>query len=118
MATPTTSGSTTSPSGLRARGRSGLVSGAAGRGRRLAPWAPSKLYEQAIPASVRDQMRERLKDIGERSFWSPPEDATPEQLEEFEDSAAKMLVPDESITTWVDVSGDPIDRSGRPSTST
>ena len=42
--------------------------------------------------------------IGERSFWSPPEDATPEQLAEFEAYAARMLVPDENVTTWVDVS--------------
>ena len=49
----------------------------------LAPWTPAKLYEQAIPASVRTAMQERLEALGERSFWSPPEDATPEQLEEF-----------------------------------
>ena len=50
----------------------------------LAPWAPAKLYEQAIPASVRTALQERMEAIGERSFWSPPEDATPEQLAEFE----------------------------------
>jgi len=71
----------------------------------LAPWSPAKLYEQAIPASVRKGMQERLEAIGERSWWSPPEDATPEQIAEFEAFAAKMLVPDESITTWVDVRG-------------
>jgi N-acetyl-1-D-myo-inositol-2-amino-2-deoxy-alpha-D-glucopyranoside deacetylase len=69
----------------------------------LAPWAPSKLYEQAIPASVRAAMRERIEALGERSFWSPPEDATPEQLAEYEANMARMLVPDESITTWIDV---------------
>jgi N-acetyl-1-D-myo-inositol-2-amino-2-deoxy-alpha-D-glucopyranoside deacetylase len=69
----------------------------------LAPWTPAKLYEQAIPASVRNAIQERMAAIGERSFWSPPEDATPEQLAEFEAFAAKMLVPDETITTWVDV---------------
>ena len=37
-------------------------------------------------------------------FWAPPEDATPEQIAEFEAFAAKMLVPDESITTWIDIS--------------
>ena len=76
----------------------------------LAPWTPSKLYEQAITASVRNAMRERMEATGEKSFWSPPEDATPEQLEEFEAFQAKMLVPDESITTWVDISGEPLDR--------
>ncbi len=70
----------------------------------LAPWTPAKLYEQAIPASVRTGLAERLEALGERSFWSPPEDATPEQLAEFEEQASKMLVPDESITAWVDVS--------------
>ena len=70
----------------------------------LAPWAPAKLYEQAIPASVRSAIQERMDAIGERSFWSPPEGATPEQLAEFEAFAARMLVPDETITAWVDVS--------------
>jgi len=53
---------------------------------------------------VRNALRDRMEAIGERSFWSPPEDATPEQLAEFEAFAARMLVPDESVTTWVDVS--------------
>jgi LmbE family N-acetylglucosaminyl deacetylase len=79
----------------------------------LAPWAPSKLYEQAIPASVRTAMRERLEAAGKPSVWSPPADATPEQLAEFEANMAKMLVPDESITAWIDVSGDPLDRKWR-----
>ncbi len=70
----------------------------------LAPWAPAKLYEQAIPRSVRVALNDRLAEIGERSFWMPPEDATPEQLAEFEAFAARMLVPDETITAWVDVS--------------
>jgi LmbE family N-acetylglucosaminyl deacetylase len=75
----------------------------------LAPWAPSKLYEQAIPASVRTAMADRLKELGQRSFWEPPEDATPEQVAEFEAYAAKMLVPDETVTTWLDISGAPVD---------
>ena len=69
----------------------------------LEPWAPKKLYEQAIPASIRKAMNERLAAMGQRSFWMPPEDATPEQLTEFEEFMAKALVPDETITTWVDV---------------
>lgn len=76
----------------------------------LAPWSPSKLYEQVIPASVRTAMRERLEALGKPSFWSPPEDATPEQLAEFEAQMARMLVPDDRVTTWVDISGDPIER--------
>jgi LmbE family N-acetylglucosaminyl deacetylase len=70
----------------------------------LAPWAPAKLYEQALPASIRQALADRMEEIGERSFWSPPPDATPEQVAEFEAYAAKMLVPDESVTTWIDIS--------------
>jgi N-acetyl-1-D-myo-inositol-2-amino-2-deoxy-alpha-D-glucopyranoside deacetylase len=81
----------------------GGTGGAIGDGG-LAPWAPAKLYEQAIPASIRNAIQERMEAIGERSFWSAPEDATPEQLAEFEAFAARMLVPDETITAWVDVS--------------
>jgi len=79
----------------------------------VAVWEPSKLYEQAIPASVRSKMAEALKAAGQRSFWEPPEDATPEQIAEFEAFAAKMLVPDEQVTTWIDVSGDALDRKWR-----
>ncbi len=75
----------------------------------LSVWAPAKLYEQAIPASVRDRMTERLRELGQRSFWEPPEDATPEQITEFEAYNAKMLVPDESITTWIDIEGAPLE---------
>ena len=82
---------------------------AAGEGG-LAPWTPAKLYEQAIPESTRNAMRERLEALGKPSFWAPPEDATPEQLAEFEAYMAKMLVPDDTITTWIDISGEPIDR--------
>ena len=75
----------------------------------LAPWAPSKLYEQAIPASVRGAMERRLNELGKKSFWQAPEDATPGQIEEFEAFAAKMLVPDDQVTTWLDISGAPIE---------
>ena len=76
----------------------------------LAPWAPSKLYEQAIPVSVRDVIRDRMAELGKPSPWAPPPDATPEQLAEFEAYQAKMLVPDEAVTTWVDISGSPLER--------
>src|SRR5512135_1098397 len=75
----------------------------------LDPWMPLKLYEQAIPASVRTAMAQALETLGERSPWSEPEDATPEQLAEYEAAVARMLVPDETITTWIDVS-DVLDR--------
>ena len=79
-------------------------------GGELAPWTPSKLYEQAIPASVRNAMRDRLAELGKPNFWAPPEDATDEQRAEFEAYMARMLVPDERVTTWVDISGDPLQR--------
>jgi LmbE family N-acetylglucosaminyl deacetylase len=75
----------------------------------LMPWAPSKLYEQAFPASVRTQMEARLAEIGRKSFWSAPDDATPEQMAEMEAFAARMLVPDELITTWIDIAGAPLE---------
>ena len=76
----------------------------------LAQWTPAKLYEQAIPASVRAAMRERMEELGKPNPWSPPADATPEQLAEFEAFQARMLVPDEAVTTWIDISGSPIER--------
>ena len=76
----------------------------------LEPWSPSKLYEQAIPTSVREAMRTRMEALGEPSFWTPPADATPDELEEWEAYQARMRVPDESITAWVDISGEPLDR--------
>jgi LmbE family N-acetylglucosaminyl deacetylase len=76
-------------------------------------WEPKKLYETAIPASVRERMGEAMRAAGRPSLWDVPEDATPEGRAEREAFLAKMLVPDESITTWVDVSGDPIDRKWR-----
>jgi LmbE family N-acetylglucosaminyl deacetylase len=75
----------------------------------LAPWTPSKLYEQAIPASVRARMDARLRELGRKSLWSPPDDASPEQISEFEAFAARMLVPDELVTTWIDVAGAPLE---------
>ena len=53
-------------------------------------------------------MNARMEELGKKSFWSPPDDATPEQTAEFEAYIAKMLVPDETITTWIDVSGAPL----------
>ncbi|HEX9044753.1 MAG TPA: PIG-L family deacetylase [Candidatus Limnocylindrales bacterium] len=70
----------------------------------VAPWTPLKLYEQAIPASLRQRMAQRMEQLGIDSPWVPPKDATPEQLAEFEAMTARVLVPDESITTRVDVS--------------
>jgi len=69
----------------------------------LAPWAPRKLYEQASPASTRRRMAEIIAARGLHSPWAPPMDATPEQEAEFEERFARMTVPDEAVTTWVDV---------------
>jgi N-acetyl-1-D-myo-inositol-2-amino-2-deoxy-alpha-D-glucopyranoside deacetylase len=70
----------------------------------VGPWTPSKLYEQVIPASVRTAMQELIEAMGQRGLWSPPENATSEQLAEHEEYLAKMLVPDEMVTTRVDIS--------------
>ena len=75
----------------------------------LEPWTPSKLYEQAMPASFRRLMAERMEALGLPNRWAPPEDATPEQVAEYEAFAAKMLVPDESITTRIDIGDDGLD---------
>ena len=72
------------------------------------PWAPRKFYEQATPESVRRAMNARLAELGVDSFWLPPPDATPEQLAEYEERMSKMLAPDDTITTWVDI-GDVLD---------
>ena len=69
----------------------------------LEPWTPKKFYEQATPDSVRRAMNERLAELGVDSFWLPPPDATPEQLAEYEERLSKMLAPDDTITTWVDI---------------
>ncbi|HXG40603.1 MAG TPA: PIG-L family deacetylase [Candidatus Limnocylindrales bacterium] len=69
----------------------------------FAPWAPLKLYEQAIPRSTREAIRGHLRAAGLPDPWAPPEDATPEQLAEWDAHLARMLVPDEAITTRIDV---------------
>jgi N-acetyl-1-D-myo-inositol-2-amino-2-deoxy-alpha-D-glucopyranoside deacetylase len=70
----------------------------------IEPWAPSKLYEQAFSISQREAMNERMKELGRSSFWMPPEDATPEQLAEYEAFMARATVAEEKITTRIDVS--------------
>ncbi|MFL5757118.1 MAG: hypothetical protein ACJ77N_12570, partial [Chloroflexota bacterium] len=80
-------------------GGTGPAASEGGRG----PWQPAKLYEQAIPASVREALRERMEELGEQSFWSPPPGASPEEIAQFEAQVARMLVPDETITTRVDI---------------
>jgi N-acetyl-1-D-myo-inositol-2-amino-2-deoxy-alpha-D-glucopyranoside deacetylase len=69
----------------------------------LEPWSPAKLYEQAIPTSLREAMTARLEELGRRSPWTPPEDAGPEEQAAFEAHLARMMLPDDRVTTWVDV---------------
>ncbi len=69
----------------------------------LTPWKPLKLYEQAIPASVRAAMREAIEATGQRSFWSPPESATRRELAEWRARMRQMLVPDAKVTAWIDI---------------
>jgi N-acetyl-1-D-myo-inositol-2-amino-2-deoxy-alpha-D-glucopyranoside deacetylase len=76
----------------------------------LAPWTPSKLYEQAFPASFWERMREMYERAGKPNPWDPPEGATQEELAAMEEEGARMLVPDEAITTWIDISGEPLER--------
>src|SRR5689334_17510302 len=65
----------------------------------LEPWAPRKLYESVIPASAREALASMMAELGVANPWAPPADATPEQLAEYEDWSARLLVPDEQITT-------------------
>ena len=76
----------------------------------LAPWAPSKLYEQAFPTSFFVRMRELYERAGLPNPWAPPEGATPEEIAAYEAEGARMLVPDESITTRIDIAGEPLER--------
>ena len=69
-----------------------------------APWAPRKLYEQALPASVRMAMRDRMRELGKETWSEPGPDATEEERAEFEAVMARMLVPDDAVTTRVDIS--------------
>ena len=69
----------------------------------LKAWAPTKLYEQVISRGQRDSMNERMAALGRRSFWLPPEDATPEQLAEHAAFMDRATVSDSAITTRVDI---------------
>ncbi len=79
----------------------------------LAPWTPSKLYEQAFPASFFDRMRELYEQSGTPNPWLPPEDATPEEIEAMAVEGEKMVVPDDTITAWVQIDGEPLERKWR-----
>ena len=92
--------------------RSSSRSRASSRGRRRSSTSRPSRRRSATA------MRERLERPASRRFWAPPEDATPEQIAEFEESHAKMLVPDEYDHDLDRHHGDALERSGRRSRST
>src|ERR687894_160640 len=63
----------------------------------LAPWTPLKLYEQAMPASVRLAMRDRMRELGKDTWQEPGPEATEEERAEHEALMARLLVPDEAV---------------------
>ena len=84
----------------------------------LAPWPSRRSTNRRSRPRFETRCAIAMEAAGERSFWSPPENATPEELAAFEAQMAKMLVPDEKITTWVDVSATSSTRNGPRSRST
>jgi N-acetyl-1-D-myo-inositol-2-amino-2-deoxy-alpha-D-glucopyranoside deacetylase len=69
----------------------------------LAPWAPAKLYEQAISRSRREAMAARAEAAGITSWWSPPTGAGPEELARWDEFMRRSTVDDTLITTRIDV---------------
>ena len=69
----------------------------------LAPWAPAKLYEQAISRSRREEMAARAEAAGMTSWWSPPTGAGPEELARWDEFMRRSTVDDAQITTRIDV---------------
>jgi N-acetyl-1-D-myo-inositol-2-amino-2-deoxy-alpha-D-glucopyranoside deacetylase len=68
----------------------------------LAPWAPAKLYEQAMGRARREAMAARMEAAGVRSFWSRPDAADAAAVEAWETFMRRSTVDDEEITTRVD----------------
>ena len=69
----------------------------------LEPWAPAKLYEQAISRSRREAMADRAEAAGMTSWWSRPTEASPEELARWDEFMRRSTVDDAQITTRVDV---------------
>lgn len=69
----------------------------------LEPWAPAKLYEQAIARSRREEMAARAEAAGMTSWWSPPTGAGPEELARWDEFMRRSTVDDAQITTRIDV---------------
>ena len=68
----------------------------------LAPWEPKKLYEQAWSRALREGMARKLDEMGIESFWSPPKEATPEEVAQFEGFMERATTADDLITTRID----------------
>jgi LmbE family N-acetylglucosaminyl deacetylase len=69
----------------------------------LEPWAPAKLYEQAISRARREAMAARAEAAGMTSWWSRPTTAEPEELARWDEFMRRSTVEDERITTRIDV---------------
>jgi LmbE family N-acetylglucosaminyl deacetylase len=69
----------------------------------LEPWAPSKLYEQAIARSRREAMAARAEAAGMATWWSPPADADPAETARWDEFMRRSTVDDAAITTRIDV---------------
>jgi N-acetyl-1-D-myo-inositol-2-amino-2-deoxy-alpha-D-glucopyranoside deacetylase len=69
----------------------------------LEPWAPTKLYEQAVPRSRREAMAARAEAAGMSSWWSPPANGDPAETARWEEFMRRSTVDDGAITTRVDV---------------
>jgi N-acetyl-1-D-myo-inositol-2-amino-2-deoxy-alpha-D-glucopyranoside deacetylase len=69
----------------------------------LMPWAPAKLYEQAIPRSRGEAMAARAKAAGMDSWWSRPKDADPAEVARWEEFMRRSTEDDSAITTRIDV---------------
>jgi N-acetyl-1-D-myo-inositol-2-amino-2-deoxy-alpha-D-glucopyranoside deacetylase len=67
----------------------------------LAPWAPAKLYEQAMGRGRREAMAARMEEAGVRSFWSHPDPADEAAVAAWETFMQRSTVDDEEITTRV-----------------
>ena len=68
-----------------------------------AAWAVRKLYEVRTPNSVRDKTLALLESRGMNSWWSEPQDVTPEELAQWRAWRDKMNCPDDWITTKIDI---------------
>ena len=107
--------------GVPAGRRPGLVPGAAGtrarrqrtggRGRRARAVDAVQAVRAGHPGLDPDRRcRNGSRRSASRASGRRPRTPRPNRLAEFEAYMAKMLVPDESITTWIDISGDPLQR--------